>query len=183
MTGPILRCPLQEHMEAHIRGLSDQQLVECLRSALTGASRMEQLCTMSIVKGYLTPDAAATAQDMVDVHKCFIRPVLDDHLLQVLKNHSTGDYEIVSDTNLGDRIVAYCLVDLFITIAGSRLPKPSGGKETHLPVIATMTMKRLCGACGRDGLQLCGRCKKVWYCNAACQKAHWKESHKQECCA
>jgi hypothetical protein len=29
-------------------------------------------------------------------------------------------------------------------------------------------------------LQVCSRCKSVRYCNAACQRGHWK-SHKKEC--
>eukprot|EP00798_Chlamydomonas_sp_ICE-L_P015058 gene15058-21134_t len=30
-------------------------------------------------------------------------------------------------------------------------------------------------------LLLCGKCKRVYFCSAACQKLHWKEGHKLEC--
>jgi hypothetical protein len=29
--------------------------------------------------------------------------------------------------------------------------------------------------------KLCSACKKVSYCNADCQKGHWKRAHKREC--
>jgi len=37
----------------------------------------------------------------------------------------------------------------------------------------------LCRATGTT-LSLCSRCKRVWYCNSVCQKAHWKK-HKKIC--
>ncbi|KAL0070510.1 Histone-lysine N-methyltransferase smyd1 [Marasmius tenuissimus] len=39
-----------------------------------------------------------------------------------------------------------------------------------------------CGSCGKRDIKLmkCSACKKVTYCNAACQKADWK-SHKPAC--
>ncbi|KAL1616873.1 hypothetical protein SLS56_011241 [Neofusicoccum ribis] len=39
-----------------------------------------------------------------------------------------------------------------------------------------------CANCGqvKQRLKLCQRCRKVWYCNHACQKAHWK-GHKKAC--
>lgn len=45
--------------------------------------------------------------------------------------------------------------------------------------------EQFCSACGKTGvanqdLKQCNGCKCVWYCGAACQKAHWK-SHKKEC--
>jgi len=27
----------------------------------------------------------------------------------------------------------------------------------------------------------CGGCKRVWYCGAECQKAHWQRMHKRDC--
>ena len=42
-----------------------------------------------------------------------------------------------------------------------------------------------CAACGLraiKGKQMnCGRCKMVFYCNADCQKSHWKKEHKLVC--
>ena len=40
-----------------------------------------------------------------------------------------------------------------------------------------------CAACGKgddDGLKACTSCKLVKYCNATCQRAHWK-AHKKGC--
>ncbi|KAG8985265.1 hypothetical protein FRB94_005230 [Tulasnella sp. JGI-2019a] len=44
-----------------------------------------------------------------------------------------------------------------------------------------------CGNCAATGgpdhpLQRCARCKSIWYCNATCQQAHWKQ-HKASCTA
>ena len=38
-----------------------------------------------------------------------------------------------------------------------------------------------CDACGRDATMRCGRCQKVSYCSAACQKRDWKERHRVHC--
>lgn len=41
-----------------------------------------------------------------------------------------------------------------------------------------------CDACGApDALLVCSRCRRVRYCNAVCQRAHWRESHKIACAA
>lgn len=44
----------------------------------------------------------------------------------------------------------------------------------------------ICGACGDrverpDAAGLCGGCRIAFYCSTACQRAHWKASHKREC--
>jgi hypothetical protein len=43
----------------------------------------------------------------------------------------------------------------------------------------------VCAWCGASSQELlrCGRCKQVWYCGVAHQKAAWKAGHKQECAA
>lgn len=40
--------------------------------------------------------------------------------------------------------------------------------------------QHVCGVCGKVATLRCSRCKAVWYCAAACQKAHWP-THKQSC--
>jgi hypothetical protein len=53
-------------------------------------------------------------------------------------------------------------------------------KAVATPVRAAA--KRQCGQCGQEQkeLQWCSGCKGIKYCDAACQKAHWK-LHKKEC--
>lgn len=41
---------------------------------------------------------------------------------------------------------------------------------------------RICDHCGnKDNLQICENCYLTWYCNRACQEAHWNK-HKLRCC-
>ena len=40
--------------------------------------------------------------------------------------------------------------------------------------------KRTCAHCGKPGKLKCGKCKLAYYCNAECQKVHWK-MHKLLC--
>lgn len=37
-----------------------------------------------------------------------------------------------------------------------------------------------CAGCGKDAIQRCSRCHKVWYCNRECQVNHWNE-HSTNC--
>lgn len=41
----------------------------------------------------------------------------------------------------------------------------------------------MCSHCGsaREGLQLCGGCRSLWFCGKECLAAAWKGGHKQEC--
>ena len=41
-------------------------------------------------------------------------------------------------------------------------------------------MPSFCKVCGKETLQLCSGCKKVYYCCVACQRADWKK-HKKQC--
>lgn len=38
-----------------------------------------------------------------------------------------------------------------------------------------------CRACGKDGTQLCSRCKGITYCSVECQRSDWKRHKKAEC--
>ena len=57
-----------------------------------------------------------------------------------------------------------------------------GEPETKNEDDTNGTPTKKCSACGKesDKLMKCRDCKCVWYCDAACQKRHWKE-HKKEC--
>jgi len=43
--------------------------------------------------------------------------------------------------------------------------------------------RQRCSACDQESrtMSACGRCRKVYYCNAVCQKKHWKAGHKKTC--
>lgn len=42
---------------------------------------------------------------------------------------------------------------------------------------------KVCSGCGKNGGELlsCSKCKSVSYCNAECQRIHWKQGHKTQC--
>ena len=50
-------------------------------------------------------------------------------------------------------------------------------------VTASAAAERACAKCGQrgTGFDHCGRCKRVHYCSRACQRAHWKASHRHAC--
>jgi len=78
---------------------------------------------------------------------------------------------------LGPLFAVSCLesVDGFIRNKGLSLP----GMDSRAQEI-----QRKCAACGGPGkpnLLLCGKCKKVMYCSAACQSKDWKALHKSRC--
>lgn len=58
----------------------------------------------------------------------------------------------------------------------------SSSSDSHGPMIARKKFK-FCDNCGKSietRIQLCSGCKRVAYCNYACQKAKWKV-HKKVC--
>ena len=65
------------------------------------------------------------------------------------------------------------------------LAKESGVDEANILFSEGRQVRRVCAACGKgylqiSGLKECARCKKACYCDASCQRAHWKE-HKKQC--
>jgi hypothetical protein len=40
--------------------------------------------------------------------------------------------------------------------------------------------KSTCEQCGKNAIQRCSHCKKVWYCSRSCQVTHWPQ-HKEAC--
>lgn len=71
--------------------------------------------------------------------------------------------------------------------AASGATGATAGKKKAPAAAAVAAAGRTCGACSagsaQDGgpLKLCGRCKKVGYCSAECQKVHWRIGHKENC--
>jgi hypothetical protein len=73
--------------------------------------------------------------------------------------------------------------------AAVRRAAPGGASDDCDPVTDQLQGPpdggRVCAWCGASSQELlrCGRCKQVWYCGVAHQKAAWKAGHKQECAA
>ena len=59
-------------------------------------------------------------------------------------------------------------------------------EESHIPSAteSTISAKNIitCAACGKEGeddnMNICNKCKMVYYCNVACKKKH-KSKHKE----
>ena len=59
-------------------------------------------------------------------------------------------------------------------------PPKKTKKKAATPPPARVDTCECCGTLG-TGYDLCGRCKRVHYCSRACQRAHWRSSHKHAC--
>jgi hypothetical protein len=59
----------------------------------------------------------------------------------------------------------------------------AGVREDLSPSTKKKCAHKPCGSCGElvNGALRCGRCRSTLYCDRKCQKAHWKNGHKQEC--
>lgn len=55
------------------------------------------------------------------------------------------------------------------------------GSAEHQPLFNAIA--DACAECGINGVALkaCGSCRRAHYCNKECQRAHWKNGHKDEC--
>lgn len=55
------------------------------------------------------------------------------------------------------------------------------------PHLQRAELRRTCANCGvvasvdEPPCQICGGCQRVSYCSKACQKAHWRSTHRREC--
>lgn len=48
--------------------------------------------------------------------------------------------------------------------------------------VRALVVVQTCASCGKeDAKNKCARCKQVWYCSEACQRADWKAGHKVSC--
>ncbi len=61
------------------------------------------------------------------------------------------------------------------------VPMPRAADLAMVPVPKTRRATLPCASCGApDATKRCP-CQGPRYCNAACQKAHWKKEHKAHC--
>ena len=75
-----------------------------------------------------------------------------------------------------DELIRFCDIDAYMSI-----PK---GSDVHPGcTLGTRAKKfRSCDGCGKTMFDWKGcPCKEAWYCNAICQKVHWKNGHKEVC--
>jgi hypothetical protein len=59
------------------------------------------------------------------------------------------------------------------------LVREPGGVEIKAPAPAALRCARV--GCPERGTKWCAACRRVRYCGAACQTAHWKAGHKAAC--
>jgi tetratricopeptide (TPR) repeat protein len=57
-----------------------------------------------------------------------------------------------------------------------------GAQRSSRGALASSDRSSVCAHCGDRGTKLrCARCRVVKYCGNACQRAHWRAGHRQEC--
>jgi hypothetical protein len=62
------------------------------------------------------------------------------------------------------------------------LPTAVFQSMNHTRFVNKSKLFQNCECCGHEGtLKKCSGCKKVYYCDATCQRSHWK-THKPNCC-
>lgn len=92
-----------------------------------------------------------------------------DQLLELLRSNAEPQNLLALQNRVGKTVVES-------TAIGSSL------FNLYFKMIAH-TSDKICGRCGKIGCtDFCGRCKKMYYCSANCQKADWK-AHKNFCVA
>eukprot|EP00741_Cyanophora_paradoxa_P011721 tig00020563_g11325.t1 len=101
--------------------------------------------------------------------------------------HELGDFEMAKATLERAMEAEKCRLPLF---PPTRADCPHKTVATQTIELMQRARKRAprdckesvsCAACGEEGASAkCGRCHSVSYCNADCQRAHWKQ-HKKAC--
>jgi len=77
-----------------------------------------------------------------------------------------------------DNVVWVCLDDYTHVTPGGIIAEDTGKDDGIRNEISAPTA---CPMCFKPAENRCSKCKSVWYCSVACQKAHWKKSHKKAC--
>ena len=115
---------------------------------------------------------------------------MSESICAVVEEYSQGGFLplAVEDKNLMLRLLAIC--DRACGYAANRsdamnLPDElaTDSFEDYFSSIEEKYLdSHACAACGAPEVsKRCSRCKKVFYCDAECQAAHWKSSHRSSC--
>ena len=130
-------------------------------------------------KGVTQSDVEATrlyrkaADDQGDAKAQFVLSACSYHGKGVEKNLAVAHKYLSLSAAQGNEQATQVLCKLF----------PRGAPLTTQPSAASFVST--CARCGivAADLKACVRCKAVVYCGRACQVAHWKAGHKQDCTA
>ena len=99
------------------------------------------------------------------------------HLVENARVPVWGTYGILEENVVGILLrtaTQVALTDATVKIAKGILMANGESKKTQRPECANCASQE-------DELSLCGTCKLVMYCTKACQRQHWKHSHKLAC--
>ncbi|MCJ1359731.1 MAG: hypothetical protein MMC33_009733 [Icmadophila ericetorum] len=97
----------------------------------------------------------------------------------VFQTYGKGRVGWIGDVN-GEKGSTKVVLGICGLSSGSKLPTP-------IPATQDPHAGRICCTnCGKreepeKKFKRCGSCQVCYYCNAACQKAHWKSEHKGDC--
>ena len=181
----------QEKLVKRAEPVSIAEQEAALRGGLAAAAQIYRLHVVNIVGGLLVPDADSTLQDMVDVVKCFVAPVLaahKDHVISIgfiMTKLASNRGGFVPHDTLSNMVVAFGELYHFVVHFTDSLPPLMAGRKPHPVRLVVIPTRRNCAACGAGeecALKMCSGCNKVWYCSTECQKFHWNGAgHKLEC--
>jgi ankyrin repeat protein len=98
-----------------------------------------------------------------------------DPNLHILGIKTILDCVISDDTHKSPVIMASILIN-----KGARCSKKRDYTTIINPDLRSLLQRKACCSCGRQCRKLCAECRTVRYCDAKCQKKHWK-THRYKC--
>jgi hypothetical protein len=161
---------------------NDEEALRWYRKAKDQGNTLSHFNLLGFVrnrsKGVTQSDVEATrlyrkAADQGDAKAQFVLSACSYHGKGVEKNLAVAHKYLSLSAAQGNEQATQVLSNLF----------PRGAPLTTQPSAASFVST--CARCGivAADLKACVRCKAVVYCGRACQVAHWKAGHKQDCTA